>query len=79
MSDCPLCGEPVSTAGDHLRMGDGRPTHRECMLRSVMGGIGHLENHEHWCLVMHDPDGGRAYRQSALEVDHWVTEHRGGA
>lgn len=74
--DCLLCGEPVT---DHpstcapmtLLDGDawvGRLAHRECMLRSVMGGIGHFENHDYWCKQMNDPDGGRSYRQSALEV-----------
>jgi hypothetical protein len=47
------------------------PVHKECSLRMVMGGIGHLQNHSHWCVEMHDPDGGRTRRQSALEVwDH---------
>ncbi len=79
MTPCVLCTEPVDIAEYYLRMGDGEPVHRECMLRNVMGGIGHLENHEHWCLVMHDPDAGRTYRQSALEVDQWVTKHGVGA
>jgi hypothetical protein len=46
-------------------------------LRTALGGIGHLENHAYWCKEMHDPDGGRTLRQSALEVDEWV--HRHGA
>lgn len=49
--------------------------HRECLLRSVMGGIGHLADHAHWCLTMHDPDGGYTYRESALLVDQWVADH----
>lgn len=52
-----------------------RSAHRECMLRTVLGGIGHLEDHQHWCNEMHDPDGGRTFRQSALEVDAWVHKH----
>lgn len=74
--DCLLCGEPIT---DHpstcARIGnlvndvfEQRLAHRECMVRSVTGGIGHLENHAYWCVKMGDPDGGRTYRQSALEV-----------
>jgi hypothetical protein len=48
------------------------PVHRECSLRSVIGGIGHLENHTYWCKEKHDPDGGRTFRASALMVWHWV-------
>jgi hypothetical protein len=74
--DCLLCGEPVtdhpSTCAVMASYEDGvfvdRLAHRECMLRSVAGGIGHHENHAYWCVQMGDPDGGRTYRQSALEV-----------
>ena len=75
---CPLCTEPV-TDGDTVRdlmTEDGpRLAHRECMLRSVLGGIGHFEDHRLWCNERGDPDGGRTYRQSALEVDEWVRQH----
>ncbi len=74
--DCVLCGEritdhpsmcaPISTlVGDVV---ENRLAHRECMVRSVTGGIGHLEDHDYWCVKMGDPDGGRTYRQSAIEV-----------
>ena len=76
---CPLCEEPVTAeqAADPgaLRiggLGGDRVAHRECLLRDVMGGIGHIENHGYWCHERHDPDGGRTRRQSALEVDEWV-------
>lgn len=78
---CPLCEEPVALDQINNRsqriggMGGNRTAHRECLLRSGIGGIGHLENHAYWCLQMHDPDGGRTYRQSALEVDQWVVDH----
>lgn len=52
-----------------------QPQHIECGLRTTMGGIGHLEDHSHWCSEKHDPDGGRTYRQSALEVWEWVQRH----
>jgi hypothetical protein len=51
------------------------PVHRECSLRSVMGGIGHLEDHSVWCKEMHDPDGGEDYRTSAVLVWNWIEEH----
>ena len=50
-------------------------TARECSLRSVLGGIGHMEDHQHWCREVGDPDGGRSDRQSALEVWAWVRAH----
>lgn len=67
---CQLCEQPVKLGeqGKLLTM----LAHRVCLLRSAMGGIGHLENHTYWCNQMHDPDGGRSYYQSALEVDEWV-------
>jgi hypothetical protein len=46
--------------------------HRECLLRSALGGIGHLIDHEHFCRVKHDPDAGMTYRESAKLVDVWV-------
>ena len=79
--DCPLCEEPVTWRHIEDRaqrvggLGGGRFAHRECLLRSGLGGIGHLEDHAYWCNEMNDPDGGRTYRQSALEVDQWVTDH----
>lgn len=49
-----------------------QPMHRQCVLRSTMGGIGHLIAHEYWCLQKHDPDAGLTFRQSALLVDEFV-------
>jgi hypothetical protein len=48
--------------------------HKECLLRSVSGGIGHWEDHEYWCVKMGDPDGGRSLRQSAREVAVLIRE-----
>lgn len=50
--------------------------HRECALRSVMGGIGHLLDHAHFCQGELGPDAGLDYRTSALLVDVWI--HRKG-
>lgn len=77
---CLLCGERIAPDEDIRHVFDGetgqpRPTHRICMLRNVLGGIGHLENHAYWCKERHDPDGGRTYYQSALAVEAWVDQH----
>ena len=45
-----------------------RQTHRECSLRSVLGGIGHHLDHGYWCIGKGDPDAGMTYRQSAKAV-----------
>ena len=63
--DCLLCGEPLMPRDDEAM-------HRECSLRNVMGGIGHLIAHDYWCTERHDPDAGLTYRQSALLVDEFV-------
>lgn len=68
---CGLCAELLA-AGDDVRPLGGVPSgkaHRECLLRTVVGGIGHHEDHALWCVERGDPDGGRTYRASALEVD----------
>ena len=73
---CPLCDEPVwgDAANAPLYTEDGaRTVHWQCMLRQVVGGIGHLVAHEHWCgAPRHDPDAGLTYRQSALLTAAWV-------
>jgi hypothetical protein len=46
--------------------------HRECLLRSVLGGIGHLIAHDYWCTQRNDPDAGLTYRQSALLTAAWT-------
>ncbi|MBA0085442.1 MAG: hypothetical protein HRJ53_10635, partial [Acidobacteria bacterium Pan2503] len=75
---CELCGEPVQAfeQGTFLTVMEGdsgtltarlAPVHRECSLRNVLGGIGHLQNHAVWCGLKHDPDAGYSYRESALK------------
>lgn len=76
--DCPLCGTAVEPGQDCASIGTGRGSvsaHRECLLREVLGGIGHLTGHAYWCGARHDPDGGMTRRESALAVDHWVHVH----
>lgn len=80
---CELCDEPVQLFDQGSFIGSLRgeegnfvpviaPVHRECSLRSVLGGIGHLQNHSVWCVLKHDPDAGFSYRESALKVWDWV-------
>jgi hypothetical protein len=63
---CILCSEPIESL-DTVRIHPGW-AHRECGIRSALGGIGHHEDHSYWCRNVGDPDGGRTYHQSALEV-----------
>lgn len=74
---CPLCDEPVIVfdPDDAQPIGtpDGmRQAHRICLLRNVIGGIGHLIAHEYWCAQRHDPDAGLTRYQSAQLVETWV-------
>ena len=75
--DCLLCKEQI-TQDDPWTIPlynlDGSPhnSHRECMQREVMGGIGHLIAHPYWCEQLHDPDAGLSRRHSALMVDMLV-------
>lgn len=68
---CALCGDVVDADGRgtwFLTATGPSPVHRECSLRSVLGGIGHHEDHAFWCQTIGDPDGGRSFRESALAV-----------
>ena len=74
IDSCPMCDEPVVPGGDispsSLFTAEGpQRVHRSCMLREVVGGIGHLIAHDYWCVKHHDPDAGLTRRQSALLVD----------
>lgn len=77
-----MCGQPVEPGtgvDDRTTVTDldGRPqpAHRVCMLRNVMGGIGHLTDHQRWCIEVGDPDMGLSYYDSALLVDEWVAKN----
>lgn len=78
---CIYCGELVGfqdSVGQPIMngvTGHWSYPHRECTLREVMGGIGHLRDHAYWCLERHDPDGGLSRRESARLVWQWVTLH----
>lgn len=78
---CLLCDEPIQADDQGSWMigvtGLWQPVHRECSLRSVLGGIGHMENHLKWCVEMGDPDGGHSYRESALLVWRRILHEEG--
>jgi hypothetical protein len=82
MSDeCLLCGEVVQETDERAEGrwfdmdGVSHKVHRECALREVLGGIGHLTDHNYWCVVKGDPNGGVSYRESAKAVDSWVRQN----
>ena len=68
---CQLCGEEI-LPGQRATGPVNLPMHRECSLREVLGGIGHLLDHEYYCRERHDPDAGLTYHESALMVWQWV-------
>lgn len=77
---CVLCDEPIGDGDSGTLMAarnpvtgqwGPEPVHRECSLREVLGGAGHLAMEAH-VTGMCDPDGGLTRRQSALLVQRWV-------
>lgn len=56
---CALCDPWINPA---------LPLHRECLLAEVLGRVGHLLDHDHFCIRGGDPDAGLTRRQSALCV-----------
>ena len=71
-SESVLDGEPLASGTWFDIDGASRQVHVECALRSVVGGWGHISDHERWCLGEGDPDGGLTFRASALLVADWV-------
>lgn len=76
MRVCIYCGGYIE-AHEMVRdeMGVFLNGHRECGVRCVVGGIGHLTNHEYWCKLKGDPDAGMSYRESAIMVMSWVDDN----
>jgi hypothetical protein len=68
---CALCDEEILSRKDRADIIT-MDSHRECMLRNVLGGIGHLLDHAHFCKGELGPDAGLDYRTSSLMVDIWV-------
>ena len=69
---CVFCDEPITRYDAWVPLNPAQYSHHECSLRSALGGIGHQIAHDHWCQVMHDPDAGLTYRQSAKLVSAMV-------
>ena len=67
---CAHCSEPILPSEERAEIIT-MDAHRECALRSVVGGIGHLLDHAHFCKGI-GPDAGLDYRTSALLVDVWI-------
>lgn len=70
---CMYCHERIRE-GDNGMKRYGYTQHRECSLRSAMGGIGHLLDHEAFCGSELGPDAGLSFRESALLVWRMVVE-----
>ena len=77
---CVLCDDPIAEtdSGTLIAARDPEtgvwgpgPVHRECSLREVLGGAGHLAAAPHSPGIC-DPDGGLTRYQSALLVQRWV-------
>jgi hypothetical protein len=65
---CVWCAEAIAE-GDNGRIAPmGYTEHRECSLRQVMGGIGHLVDHPRYCRGALGTDAGLSHRDSALLV-----------
>lgn len=68
---CMSCREPVAEGDQGLRYPTGYVSHKECGLRSALGGIGHHVNHALYCHGSLGPDAGLSYRESAKLVWEW--------
>lgn len=64
---CLHCREEVAD-GDNGAVLCGVARHRECSLRAVVGGIGHLVDHARYCRSDLGPDAGLSCRASSLLV-----------
>lgn len=73
---CPYCNVQIRPGDNGAMTLSLDPHHRECSLREVMGGIGHLVDHDKYCAPEGlGPDAGLTRRQSALLVwDHYNGE-----
>lgn len=64
---CNHCREQIA-AEDNGAVMWGGTVHRECQLRAVTGGIGHIVDHARYCRSELGPDAGLTYRASSLLV-----------
>lgn len=73
---CCYCQEPVVDGDNGAVWPTGVVEHRECSLRLVTGGIGHLIDHEAFCGSELGADAGLSFRRSALLVWARLAEGR---
>lgn len=73
-SVCFQCEEPIREGDGGGTYESGLVVHKECNLRSVMGGIGHLVDHARYCAT--DTDAGLGRRVSSKMVWEWFVEGR---
>lgn len=73
--DCAMCQEPITADDDAVALGS--IFHTECLLRSSLGDVPHLEGR---CLCAggteHDDEG--SYRDGARRTVAWLVEHGRG-
>jgi hypothetical protein len=72
--ECIWCNELIQEGQAGGTYASGQVTHKECSLRTVMGGIGHLVDHGRYCHSDDGPDAGLNKYVSAKMVWAWVTE-----
>lgn len=74
---CMHCREQIAEGDNGAVMPFGHfVQHRECSLRSVMGGIGHHIDHARYCAGEFGTDAGLSYRRSALLVWQLLIERK---
>jgi hypothetical protein len=65
---CSLCDEPVLSSDRQGQLGTGEAVHAECLLRSVMGSVAHIQQ-RCGCFISGSTDGdpeGMSKRQAAM-------------
>jgi hypothetical protein len=65
---CMYCQEPFEEGDNGCIYPTGYAAHRECQLRAVWGGIGHIVDHARYCRSELGTDAGLTMRQSSWLV-----------
>jgi len=72
---CGMCQEKIEYDEDAMRMGG--VFHTECLLRSTLGDVPHLER-RCLCFGGSDHDEKGSYREGAKRAVAWLIEHHRG-
>lgn len=80
--ECTFCEEPIAPGDDALWMPH-IMGHTECLIRSWLGDVQHLERR---CLcfrgqgneITYDSDHHLNYREGAMVALHWLLDHKQG-